>query len=453
MAAPGRKPQPEPVRKLVFTLLTQVNREGAYANLRLPELLSQSNLEERERALATEMAYGTLRMQGKHDALIKRHIDRSFESLDAGIVDLLRLGIHQIREMRIPNHAAVAETVEVARATIGESKASYVNALLRKAISDEKFESDIASISDIKSQLSIKYSHPEWIVSSYFDALKNWSDVEELLASNNVAAKPQLIAWPGRSSVDELLLEGGEVLEGTSYGVISAKAPGSYKAIRERRAGVQDRGSQVVAEIFAKSAQAITEPLSWLDMCAGPGGKASALYTQITTERPQDSFLANEPMPHRAELVKQVIPADKVMVSRGQDLPNQGLTFDRIIIDAPCTGLGALRRRPEARWRRSTQDLKELVAIQRELISAGVSMLKEDGYLAYVTCSPHLFETRAHVVETLARNPQLELINLEPILNPGIRSSAVLSDGSLQLWTHLDNADSMFMALFHKKVK
>ena len=150
MANVGRKPKPEAARLLVFHLLTQVNRQGAYANLRLPELLADSTLEERDRAFATELGYGTLRMQGRHDAQIKRHIDRPFEELDPGIVDLLRMGAHQLTEMRVPDHAAVGETVEIARATIGESKASFVNAILRKISTDSSFVDDISAIEDPK---------------------------------------------------------------------------------------------------------------------------------------------------------------------------------------------------------------------------------------------------------------------------------------------------------------
>ena len=207
MANVGRKPKPEAARLLVFNLLTQVNRQGAYANLRLPELLASSSLEERDRAFATELGYGTLRMQGLHDELIKRHIDRSFDELDPGIVDLLRMGIHQVTQMRVPDHAAVGETVEVARATIGESRASYVNALLRKTTADTDFFDDISAIVDPKKRLAIMYSHPEWEVAAFFDQLQSWDDVEKLLQTNNVPVKPHLIAWPGRSTAEELIAE------------------------------------------------------------------------------------------------------------------------------------------------------------------------------------------------------------------------------------------------------
>ena len=450
MANIGKKPKPEAVRSLVFKGLTQVNREGAYANLRLPELLSHSNLDERNRALATEMFYGTLRMQGKHDALIKRHIDRPFDAVDPGIVDLLRMGIHQVKEMRIPDHAAVGETVEVARATVGESKASFVNAILRKATSDTTFESDIDAIADLKARYSVKYSHPEWIVGAFYDALRDWDRVESLLIANNTPVKPHLIAWPGRSERSELLAEGGEELTWTSHGVLSAKMPGAYSAIRERRAGVQDRGSQLVSEIFVSTARAVDADLNWLDMCAGPGGKAAAVYHSLTQIRPRDRFTANEPSEHRAELVSHVVPSEFVIVHAGQELVNQNARYDRIIVDAPCTGLGALRRRPEARWRKSTNDLKELVKIQRELLTAAEKILNPGGILAYVTCSPHIQETRAQALEFTHRYPNMKPIRIEQFLPDPIPSSVIDVDGNMQLWTDTDDADSMYMAIFQK---
>lgn len=446
----GKRPKPEAARLLVFHLLTQVNRQGAYANLRLPELLSESNMEERDRAFATELGYGTLRMQGKHDALIKRHIDRPFEEVDSGIIDLLRMGIHQVKEMRVPDHAAVSETVEVARATIGESKATFVNAILRKATADLTFESDSAAISDSKARLATLYSHPQWIVAAFYDRLQDWASVEQLLQADNVPAKPNLIAWPGRSTVEELIAEGGEPLAWTKNGVLSAKMPGAYKAIRERRAGVQDRGSQLVSQIFLNTANSIADgdSLSWLDMCAGPGGKASALFTDLLQNRPQDSFMANEPSEHRARLVSHVIPVENVMIHSGQELPALGAMYDRIIIDAPCTGLGALRRRPEARWRRTPQDLKELVMTQKELLASGLQLLKPGGLLAYVTCSPHLLETKAQVLEVLHHTRDLKRVDIKPFLPNHVPVRTITPEGALQLWTHLDDSDSMFMALF-----
>ena len=460
MANVGRKPKPDPVRVLVFNLLTQVNREGAYANLRLPELLKNSDLIERDRAFATELGYGTLRMQGKHDAFIREKSSRPFDELDPALVDLLRMGLHQLNEMRVPDHAAVGETVEVARMVVGESKASFINALLRESTRNPQFYDqyelvDSDTPQEMREKLSILHSHPEWEVASFYDQLQDWRKVESLLRANNVPARPHLIAWPGRSTPDELMQIGGTPLPWVKYGVLSEKMPSEYSAIHERRAGVQDKGSQLISEIFLQTAgtaqlQPNESQLAWLDMCAGPGGKASALYTSLRVRRPQDSFLANEPMEHRAKLVAQVIPGELVSVGKGQDLAHSESRFDRIMIDAPCTGLGALRRRPEARWRRTPSDLKELVQIQKELLYAGAQILKPGGILAYVTCSPHILETKAQVLEFLRKHPEMEQLNVEPYLPEAAPRELLTSDGALQLWTDRDEADSMFMSLFIK---
>jgi 16S rRNA (cytosine967-C5)-methyltransferase len=450
MANVGRKPKPEPARLLVFDLLTQVNREGAYANLRLPELLEQSSLNDRDRAFATELGYGTLRMQGKHDALISAKIDRPFAELDSGIVDILRMGIHQIFEMRVPDHAAVGETVEIARARLGESKASFVNALLRKSASDRDFFLVYdEETTDPVHNFSIKYSHPEWEVRAFYDALRDWSEVEELLKANNVPAVPQLIAWPGKSTVEELLEEGGTRIDGTQFGVLSEKMPGKYAAIKERRAGVQDRGSQIVSQIFLNTATT-ERPLQWLDMCAGPGGKASAVYWYLSQHRSQDTFTANEPMAHRAALVGQVLPKEHIIEYDGEELPARGVMYDRILVDAPCTGLGALRRRPEARWRRTPSDLKELIQIQRELLNAAAQMVSPSGIIAYVTCSPHILETQGQILEFHRKHSDFEVLSIEPFLPAGNPQTLLKDDGSLQLWTHKDLSDSMFMTLLQR---
>ena len=194
-----KSPKPDAARLLAFDLLTEVNQNLGYSNLLAPQALNASSLDDRDRGLVTELVYGTIRMQGKHDWVLSQISDRPFAEIDSGIIDVARLGIHQIHEMRIPDHAAVASTVEVARKRLGESKASFVNAILRSVVrktKEEWFES-VHEVSDPVKRLSILYSHPEWIISSYFDLLKNWDEVELALKINNEPAIPTLVSWPG----------------------------------------------------------------------------------------------------------------------------------------------------------------------------------------------------------------------------------------------------------------
>jgi 16S rRNA (cytosine967-C5)-methyltransferase len=441
-----KSPKPDAARLLAFDLLTEVNRNEGYSNLLLPQALNASKLEDRDRSLVTELLYGTIRMQGKHDWVLSQISDRPWSEVDPGIIDICRLGVHQIHEMRIPDHAAVAATVEVARKRIGESKASFVNALLRSVTrkSIEDWFSPLASITDPVERFSIQYSHPEWIVSAYFDLLKDWDEVEAALKINNEAATPTLVSWPGFSTQQDLIDIGGEPTDFSPYGVHWKGNPGSLDLIKARKIGVQDEGSQLVAEVFAKAA----DGASWLDLCAGPGGKA-ALLSSIARQR-DIRFTANEISAARAVLVSQVVHGDRVLVSDGRTVGASSEKFDAILIDAPCTGLGALRRRPEVRWRRTLQDLRALTQLQRELVDSAIQALKPGGVLGYATCSPHLAETSIQIADIKKKHLEVQQIDVDQFLPQTLHGAT--RDGAMSLWTHKHGTDAMYLALFRKVI-
>ena len=440
-----KAPKPDAVRLLAFDLITEVNRNEGYSNLLLPAALNASTLEDRDRNLVTELVYGTLRMQGKHDWILAQISDRPWAEVDAGIVDVARLGVHQIHELRIPDHAAVSATVEVARKRLGESKASFVNALLRSVTrkSYEEWFAPLEHISDVVEKLSIQYSHPQWIISAYFDLLKDWQAVEAELATNNIPALPTLVSWPGYSTQAELVALGGQPTIYSQLGARLKGNPGNLDVIKHRLAGVQDEGSQLVATVFAAAAGG----KSWLDLCAGPGGKA-ALLSSIAKERAID-FTANEFSAPRADLVKKVVHGATVWCGDGREIAQHGKSFDAVIVDAPCTGLGALRRRPEVRWRRTLADLRELTALQRELLEGAVSVLNSDGILGYATCSPHLAETTVQVLDILKKHPELEQLDIDAFLPENLKDAN--RGKAMSLWTHKHGTDAMFLALFRKK--
>jgi 16S rRNA (cytosine967-C5)-methyltransferase len=422
-------------RLLAFEALIEVEESGAYSNLLLPKLLSKSDLPKVDRAFAAELVYGSLRLKARHDLYISKASTRSLEDIDTKVLIALRLGVHQLKEMRVPSHAAINETVELAKRVAGKSTGGFVNALLRK-IDDFSME-DLVLPSDMQARLAAEYSHPEWIVSSYFDSLKNQVEVERLLRANNLPARPTLIAWPGRSTQNELVEAGANVIEGSVVAASYDGDPGDIDAIRERRAGVQDLGSQIVVEKFLRTYQ---PGLRWLDLCAGPGGKAAYLSSYINLH--EGEFIANEISSERAKLVTQVVEKSEVINHDGRNLPSEIGSFDRILIDAPCTGIGALRRRPEVRWRRTLQDLKNLTTLQSELMDAAALHLKSEGVLAYVTCSSHQAETKFQIRSFLKRNAEFTRVPIE--------DSRSDEDGELQLWPHRDNCDAMFLSMLQK---
>ncbi|MDX3228645.1 RsmB/NOP family class I SAM-dependent RNA methyltransferase [Streptomyces sp. ME19-01-6] len=468
---PYRRPKKDPVRILAFEALRAVDERDAYANLVLPPLLRKARQESteakpfdaRDAALATELVYGTLRRQGTYDAIIAECVDRPLREVDPPVLDVLSLGAHQLLGTRIPTHAAVSASVELARVVLGDGRAKFVNAVLRKVAADD-LDGWLEKVAppydeDPEEHLAVVHSHPRWIVSALWDALGGGSaGIEDLLEADNERPEVTLVARPGRSTTKELTAAVGEgsALPGrwSPYAVRLAEGgePGALDAVREGRAGVQDEGSQLVA--LALASAPLTGPDErWLDGCAGPGGKA-ALLGALAAERGA-ALLAAEKQPHRAGLVERALAGNpgpyQVIAADGTRPPWRPGSFDRALVDVPCTGLGALRRRPEARWRRRPEDLAGFAPLQRELLRQALTAVRVGGVVGYATCSPHLAETRAVVEDVLKGRggpaPAAEWIDARPLMS-GVPA---LGDGpDVQLWPHLHGTDGMYLALLRR---
>jgi 16S rRNA (cytosine967-C5)-methyltransferase len=451
-----RRPPPDASRRLAFEVLRAVHERDAYANLVLPGLLTERALDTRDAALATELTYGTLRGLGSYDAVLAECVDRPLDVVDPPVLDVLRLGAHQLLATRIPAHAAVAATVELARGVLGDGRAKFVNAVLRR-VAARDLDGWMTAVApdrdrDPVGYLAVVHSHPRWVVSAIRDAVGGGlEDTAAFLAADNVRPRVTLAAWPGRSTVAELLEAGGEPGRWSPYAVLLPDGdPADLAAIRERRAGVQDEGSQLVALALARAGLAGVPDRRWLDLCAGPGGKA-ALLAGIAGER-GGAVLASEVQPHRARLVARALttaPGDHLVVAAdGREPAWRPGSFDRVLVDAPCTGMGAFRRRPEARWRRRPEDVPQLAALQRELLGTALDAVRPGGVVAYVTCSPHLAETRVVVGAVLKRRDDVERLDARPLL-PGVPDLG--SGPDVQLWPHRHGTDAMYLALLRRR--
>jgi 16S rRNA (cytosine967-C5)-methyltransferase len=493
---PYRRPKKDPARILAFEALRAVDERDAYANLVLPRMLekarAQGGFDSRDAALATELVYGTLRWQGTYDAVIAECVDRPLREVDPPVLDVLALGAHQLLGTRIPSHAGVSATVELARVVLGDGRAKFVNAVLRRIAADD-LDGWLERIAppydeDPEEHLGVRYAHPRWIVSALWDALGGGSrGMEELLAADNERPRVTLAARPGRSTVDELLTGDAEPGHWSPCAVRLAEGgePGAVEAVREGRAGVQDEGSQLVALALAnaplapgsspgtggepESGEAESgelsedraegrEPLGgergrprdrwWLDGCAGPGGKA-ALLAALAAARGA-ALVAADKQVHRARLVARALEGNPgpydVVAADSTRPPWRPGSFDRVLVDVPCTGLGALRRRPEARWRREAEDVPGFAPLQRGLLREALRAVRVGGVVGYATCSPHLAETRA-VVDELRAETGAELLDARPLL-PGVPA---LGEGpDVQLWPHLHGTDAMYLALLRR---
>ncbi len=432
-------------------MLKAVRVDKAYANLVLPAVIRHYQLAGRDAALATELASGTLRRRGTYDAILAACVERSLSKVEAKVLDALRLGTHQLLAMRVPDHAAIDTTVELVHAKVGPGAAGFANAVLRK-VAAQDLETWIAEVAPDPAKnptgyATVAYSHPGWVVDELRMAVGG-DELAALLAADNVSPAVTLVARPGRSTREEL---SGVPTPYSPYGVVSEGGdPGAIPAVAEGRAGVQDEGSQLVAAMLA-AAHVDGQDATWLDLCAGPGGKAALLAALAADVGAR--VVANEPQLHRARLVARAWAGSPgvggVVAADGARPPWREGTFDRVLVDAPCSGMGALRRRPEARWRRKPDDLLPLVMLQRSLLTSALRLVRPGGVVLYATCSPLLSETSA-VVRAFQQRNDVELEDAEKLL-PQVPDCAGPVPGTVQLWPHRHGTDAMFMALLRRR--
>ena len=419
-------------RRVAFEVLTAVHVDDAYANLELPTAISWAKLSNRDAAFATELTYGVLRKQGSVDAVIAACSDRP--KIDQPVQDVLRIGAYQLLFMRTPTHAAVDESVSLARTVVGQSVTSFVNAVLRKVAQHswtewvEILAKDAAPVD----RLALEYSYPVWVIRTLADAYQcDATTVQPILQAGNEPAHVTLIARPGQCTVDELLAVphvapgnwsplAAHIVRPTTDDETWSTNPGDIELVRSGRVGVQDEGSQLVA-LALTNAQVEGDEHNWLDMCAGPGGKA-AILAGVAASR-SIALTALEPIASRATLVEQSLehaPGQHEVIVTDARTFTADHQFDRILIDAPCTGLGALRRRPESRWRKQPSDIPELTTLQGQLLDQASELVRIGGVVCYATCSPHIAETDAVVDAFIKRHPSFATIDVSatvPSLN------------------------------------
>ena len=452
------RPASDPARQAAYEAIAAVNRDDAYANLVLNGILRDMRLSGRDAAFATELTYGTLRSLGTLDLIIGAAAEREVARIDPPARDALRLGAYQLLHTRVPAFAAVNQTVDLVR-SVAPGAAGFANAVMRtiSETTHEKWLEKLAPAYDADpvGNLSVLHNHPQWIIRAFAEALGgDLEDTARLLIEDNQPASVHLCARPGRVDAIDLADEVDGVPGAFSpYAVyLNGGSPAELVAIMDGRAHVQDEGSQLVAAALL-AAPVEGRDDRWLDLCAGPGGKAGLLGS-IASSRGAE-VTAVEVAEHRARLVENatagmpvtVLPMDGRSVGRDPDLPEEG--FDRVLVDAPCTGLGSLRRRPESRWRRQPADLPPLTKLQRELLVAALRAVRVGGVVAYVTCSPHMVETQVTVTEGSRRSGvEVDFVDARPLLPAGMPGLG--SGPTVQLWPHRHGTDAMFLAVLRR---
>ncbi|WP_018333645.1 RsmB/NOP family class I SAM-dependent RNA methyltransferase [Actinomycetospora chiangmaiensis] len=452
-SGPNRPPQGDAAREAALDTLRAVREDDAYANLTLPKLLRERRVTGRDAALATDLAYGACRAQGLLDAVLGACVDRPLDRLDGVVLDALRLGAQQLLRTRIPAHAAVGATVELVRSRAGSKPTGFVNAVLRRVAERDEagWIDELApdATTDSVGHLAFRHAHPRWIAEVFAEVLPE-AELDAALAADDARPAVHLAARPGEISAEELAaITGGDEAPYSPYGVLLTEGgdPGDLEPVREGLAAVQDEGSQLVALAAARA------PLDgrdefWLDLCAGPGGKAALLGALAAISGA--TLDAVDRAPHRAALVAKATAGLPVRVHTGdaREIALPEAAYDRVLVDAPCTGLGALRRRPEARWRRRPEDVADLTALQRDLLTHALERVRPGGVVTYATCSPHPEET-VDVVRAVVEATGAELLDTAGSL-PELTGSDVGKGPGVQLWPHRHGTDAMYCATLRR---
>ncbi len=432
-----------PARRAAYDVLHQVGADDAYANLALSSALSDTDMSKADRGLTTELVYTTLRRRGTLDAVIATAVNRGLDKVDPRVLDILRMATAEHMYLGKPAHAVVDNAVRLTVSVGAVSAKGFVNAVMRRIAADDQEVLLAKATKGLSGDAltAAEYSHPEWIIRAFRDVLGP-AELPALLERDNEPPRITLAARPARISRDELP---GEPTPWSPWGVyLKGTDPGSLGPVRDARAGVQDLGSQLM--VLALSRAQVQGPDDrWLDMCAGPGGKAALLADLLGDD---GELLAVEQHRHRADLVESALRgtpgrAEVVVADAGAV---EG-SFSRVLLDAPCSGLGVLRRRPESRWRRRPSDIPELADLQRRLLNHALDVCQPGGVVAYVTCSPHLAETDLVVEDVLRRRDDARLESAADLL-PDVPDCA---DGqAVRLWPQRHDTDGMYLALLRK---
>jgi 16S rRNA (cytosine967-C5)-methyltransferase len=447
-------------RRIAFDVLRHVAAENAYAaDLLYTEL--EAGIKRADASLATELTLGVLRWQRLLDFLLQRYLERRSEQLDLAVLLALRLGIYQLRYLdRVPQHAAINESVELVRRARKSSAAGMVNAVLRRSAAEAKIagadlQELISAETPAAERLGIEYSHPNWLVARWLKSFGNPRTLALLQANNRPAPLTcAVLAEETSAAVAESLRKAGldvtpgRWLRGALQ--ISGGNPASTEAYRAGQINFQDEASQMVAHLVdARDSETI------LDACAAPGGKTIILARDAG---PHSTVIAGDVHQHRLRMIREQLKRTHTMnvslasLDATRPFPFARM-FDRVLVDAPCSGTGTLSRNPEIRWRLKPENVEEAQRCQIAMLRNALDAAEKTGRVVYSTCSLEAEENEDVVAVVLAEVPEWRAISGEPILAPHLRNPSAAekffdADGFFRTFPPEHGTDGFFAAVF-----
>jgi len=448
-----------PARETALSILLQVAKEGAYVNIELSKALANSGLSPQDRGLVTELVYGTLRQQGRIDYILSRFLKKPLTDLPLPILLILRLAVYQVFHMdRIPERAAVNEAVNLAKKYGHPGTVKLVNGVLRSLLRGREEIVFPSLASEPGAHIAAVHSHPRWLVDKWLRELGERETINLCAADNQprpLSLRVNSLKTDRQSLIDRLAAEGLQAEPGRydplSLTLAASSGFAQLAAFREGLFQVQDEGSMLAAMALMASPD---EKI--LDVCAAPGGKATYLAQAMAN---RGEIRAFDIYPHKLDLIRENcrrlgITIVQTQAGDARDLPGVPDGWaDGVLVDAPCSGLGVLCRRPDARWQKKMTDIPELSALQREIISSASRKVRPGGRLVYATCTISPAENQELVGWFLGQNPDFQLDEIASFrsLPLGEADQAQARQGMIQLLPHRHGTDGMFIARMRRK--
>ncbi|SFS51009.1 16S rRNA (cytosine(967)-C(5))-methyltransferase RsmB [Marininema halotolerans] len=454
--------QQKTAREVALDILIDTEERGAYSNLLLNDRLKKSKLTDtRDRGLVTELVYGTIQRRNTLDWVLNTLVKKGVSSIEPWVRQLLRMGIYQLRYLdRIPSRAAVHETVDQAKSRGHKGIAGLVNGVMRGYLRRER-EWDLPSSTQDIRQLALLYSHPEWMVRRWVEVY-GVETTTALLAANNEPPTISLRFNPlktDRQSLIHFLQEEypeAEVTPSTiaSQGVIfrGGGNPALHSRYREGWYSIQDESSMIVSEVVDPQPGE-----RGLDGCAAPGGKTTHLAERMKNE---GAILSCDIHGHKVALIRENLDRLGLTMVETKEMDLRELPdkvehpFDFVLLDAPCSGLGVIRRKPDIKWSKEVSEIEGLIQLQAELLDAAANLVAPNGVLVYSTCTIEPRENEEQVRAFLARNESFQLDDhIEERLSTPVKNQALIQKGRLQILPHHFHSDGFFITRMVRKEK
>lgn len=438
-------------REIAMNVLTQVEQEGAYSNLLLNTALQKASLEKGDAGLATELVYGTISRLNTLDYFLDRFVNKGTAKLQPWVRALLRLSLYQMLYLdRIPEHAVVSEAVNLAKRRGHQGISGMVNGVLR-SILRQKNELVIPDNLPAADRISLRHSHPKWLVERWIEQYGE-DAAEAICRANNeppaVSIRVNTTMISRDAMLEEMKNSGLDAVrsELSPYGII-VKSGGNMAHTdwyRDGMISIQDESSMLVAEAVDPA-----PGMRVLDCCAAPGGKTAHMGEIM---KDGGSIIANDLHSHKQKLIAEQakrLGLDSITTVTGDaldlDKAYEPDSFDRVLLDAPCSGLGVIRRKPDLKWVKTPEDIGEIISLQRKLLQSVSHLVRPGGVLVYSTCTIEPGENEGTVAAFLADNPNFKVAEDDAGTLSRVSKNALSRGGGVQILPQHFHSDGFYI--------